>query len=152
MQLLTPPEKVMLQRRQPCPKGRINVTHRFPYTPIGDSGSWSASSHRSGRHSYESAPHTSGFLNITRVSMGMRLAPGITYMLCPNVEIPIDVPPGTGRELYTFPETPMIGFETGMTSSFQTTREISVTGGWILNVSCTIDQLDSLVGSCRERG
>jgi hypothetical protein len=79
----------------------------------------------------------------------MRVTPGITHMLCPNVEIPIYVPPGTGRELYTFPEAPMIGFETGMTSSFQTTREISVTGGWILNVSCTIDQLDVLVGSCR---
>jgi len=31
----------------------------------------------------------------------------------------------------------MTGFERGTTSSFQTTRGISTTGGWILNVSCT---------------
>ena len=49
-------------RASAVPEGQITVTHRFPYTPIGDSGSPFASSHRPGRHSNESAPHTAGFL------------------------------------------------------------------------------------------
>ena len=51
IQALTPPENVALQGDQPCSEGQVIVTHRFPYTPTGDSGFPVSSSHRSGRHS-----------------------------------------------------------------------------------------------------
>jgi hypothetical protein len=58
----------------------------------------------------------------------MRLIPGATHRLRPYIEATIDVPPVTGRELYTFPEMPITGFESGITSSFQTTRGTSTEG------------------------
>ena len=60
----------------------------------------------------------------------------MAYKLCPNEEITTSVPRGIASSLYTFPETPTTGFERGMISSSQTTRGVSTTGGWILNVSC----------------
>ena len=115
----------------------MNVTYRFPYTPTGDSGSPFASSHRSGRHSSESPPHTAGLLgeHIGRVSTEIRLVPGTAHKLYPYIEAVTKVPLGTGREWYTFPEIPTTGFESGMTSSFRATRGTSTEGEWILNVS-----------------
>ena len=70
------------------------------------------------------------------VESGDATGPGLAHMLHPYIEATTSVPPGIGRELYTFPEIPVTGFESGIASSFHTTRATSTTGEWILNVSC----------------
>ena len=50
------------------------------------------------------------------------------YMLYPATEACTGVPAGMGNSLYTFPETPTIGFVRGKTSSLVATRRISITG------------------------
>jgi len=57
------------------------------------------------------------------------------YKLYPIVEMVTGVPFGMGNSVYTFPETPIIGFVRGRTSSSEGARAISTAMGWSLKIS-----------------
>ena len=52
-----------------------------------------------------------------------------THKLYPTVEIDTGVPAGMGNSLYTFPEVPTMGFESGRTSSLLGARMSSIATG-----------------------